>query len=237
MKRKFLLDYFTHWFCNSQHGFRSNRSTVSLLLQAVDDWSLCLEHRGTMHFLFLDFAKAFDSVPHERLLLKLNALGIDGNLLNWIRSFLTSRYHRVVINGKFSSCFPVSSVVPQGSILGPLFLVYIDDLPSVVQHSTIKLFADDVAAYTEVKSYEDCKKLQDDLHQIFLWTVKWQLRLNSQKCDALMITRKHSPLGYTYCIDDSPISWKSIVKYLGIHLNSTLNWTDHLQIIAAKATR
>ena len=74
-------------FCDSQHSFRSNKSTVSLLLQAVDDWSLCLEHRGTMHCLFLDFAKAFDSVPHERLLLKLNALGVNGNLLNWIRSF------------------------------------------------------------------------------------------------------------------------------------------------------
>jgi len=98
------------------------------------------------------------------------------------------------------------SGVPQASILGLLLflfnLLYIDDLPSVVQHSTIKLFADDVAVYTEVKCYEDCKKLQDDLHQIFLWTVKWQLRLNSQKCDALMITRKHSPLSYTYCIDD-----------------------------------
>jgi len=69
----------------------------------MDDWSLCLEHRGTMHCLFLDFTKVFDSVPHERLLLKLNALGINGNLLNWITSFLTSRHQRVVINGKFSS--------------------------------------------------------------------------------------------------------------------------------------
>ena len=143
-------------------------------------WSLCLEYCGTLHCLFLDFAKVFDSIPHERLLLKLNALGINGNLLNWIGSFLTSRHHRVVVNGKFSSWLPVTSGVPQGSIRGPLlFLLHIDDLPSVVQHSTIKLFADDVAVYTEVKCYEDYKKLQDDLHQIFLWTVKWQLRLNS----------------------------------------------------------
>jgi len=77
---------------------------------------------------------------------------------------LTSRYQRVVINGKFSSWLPVTSGVPQGSILGPLlFLLCIDDLPSVVQHSTIKLFADDVVVYTEVKSYEDCKKLQDEI--------------------------------------------------------------------------
>ena len=89
----------------------------------------------------------------------------------------------------------------------------------------------------KLKAIKIAMKLQDDLHQVFLWTVKWQLRLNSHKCDALMITRKHSPLSYTYCIDDSPISWKSIVKYLGIHIDSTLNWTDHVRITVAKATR
>jgi len=68
-------------FCDSQHSFHSNMSTVSLLLKAVDDWSFCLEHCSTMHCLFLDFAKAFDSVPHEHLLLKLNGLGITGHLL------------------------------------------------------------------------------------------------------------------------------------------------------------
>jgi len=141
----------------------------------------------------------------------------------------------VVINGKFSSWLPVTSGVPQGSILGPLLcLLYIDDLATVVHHSTIQLFADDVAIYNEVKSYEDCEKLQDDLNWIFLWTVKWQLRLNSQKCDAIMITRKRNPPTHTYCVNGSPITWKSIVRYLGVYINSTLNWTDHT---AAKATR
>jgi len=79
--------------------------------------------------------------------------------------------------------------------------------------------------------------LQDDLNRIFLWTVKWQLRLNSQKCDALMITRKRNLPTHTYCVNDSPITWKSIVRYLGVYINSTLNWTDHVHITAAKATR
>ena len=79
----------------------------------MDDWSLSLEHRGIMHRLFLDFAKAFDLVPHEYLLLKLNALNINGNLLKWIRSFLTCRHQRVVINGKFSIWLPIASGVLQ----------------------------------------------------------------------------------------------------------------------------
>jgi len=76
-----------HLLSPSQSGFRNKRSTVTLLTEAVDDWSLCLEQRSTVHCLLLDFAKAFDSVPHERLLLKLHSLGINGKLLSWLRSF------------------------------------------------------------------------------------------------------------------------------------------------------
>ena len=78
---------------DNQFGFRANRSTVTLLLSAIHDWSLCLERRSSTHCVFLDFAKVFDSVPHEHLLLKLQCLGITGQLLQWVRSFLTSCFH------------------------------------------------------------------------------------------------------------------------------------------------
>ena len=87
---------------NTQFGFRANRSTVSLLLSAVHDWSLCLELRNSIHCIFLDFTKAFDSVAHEHLLIKLQYICIDGELLQWIRSFLTHRLQRVVVNGTIS---------------------------------------------------------------------------------------------------------------------------------------
>ena len=130
---------------SSQYGFHAKHFIVILLSEPIDDWSSSLECRGTMHCLLLDFAKAFDSVPHECLLLKLNLLGIDGNLLSWMRYFLTRCQQRVVINGVYSNWATVTSGVHQGSVLGPLlFLLYVNDLDAVIKHSTIKLFVDNV---------------------------------------------------------------------------------------------
>ena len=147
-----------------QHGFCPHRSTISLLLTVIHNWALCLEHRSTVHCLFLDYAKAFDSVPHERLLIKLNAIGVTGTLQKWLRGFLTNRLQRVVINGCYSEWLPVISGVPQGSVLGPLlFLLYINDLQEAVSYSELNVFADDVALYKEIKSSVDCDLLQEDL--------------------------------------------------------------------------
>ena len=223
---------------DAQHGFRSHRSTTSLLLTVVHDWALSLEHCSTTHCVFLDFAKAFDSVPHERLLAKLHALGVTGSLLLWLRGFLSSRLQRVVVNGCYSSWLPVRSGVPQGSVLGPLlFLIYVNDLHEAECHSNLKLFADDVALYKEVGSNDDCDLIQEDLNGVCSWADKWQLRLNPSKCEALAITRKRSPLVYNYYLNNTPLSWRSIVRYLGIYINSTLSWSAHCKAVAAKATK
>ena len=163
-------------------GFRPKRSTTSVLLSAVHDWAFNLNERLSTHCVFLDFAKAFDSMPHNCLLLKLKAYGICGALLQWFHSFLTKRRQRVVINGCSSAWSPVLSGVPQGSILGPLFfIIYINDLPSTVC-SSIKIFVDDVAMYCSVHCTGDCNAFQQDLDSIAVWCSKWQMHLNVNSC-------------------------------------------------------
>ena len=121
-------------------------------------------------------------------------------------------------------------------MLGPLFfLIYVNDIYDVVSHSTTKLFADDVAIYKTIDTIEDCSRLQEDLNRISSWADKWQLKLNANKCEALLISRKRSTPKFDYHI--IPLFWKPLVRYLGIHINGKLDWTDHCKVITAKATR
>ena len=168
-----------HLISNFQHGFRHQCSTVTLLLTAVHNWATSLEKCHSVHCVFLDLAKAFDSVPHSQLLLKLGNLGIQGNLLSWLKYFLTRRFQQVIINGAFSEWLPVLSGVPQVSVLGPLlFLLYIDDIHHCVSHCSIQMFADDIALYKEITSPSDQDLLQADLNQVYTWSCKWLLNLN-----------------------------------------------------------
>ena len=126
----------------------------------------------------MDFTKAFDSVPHERLLLKLRLYGVGGTLLNWFKCFLTTRRQRLVLNGSFSSWLPVISGVPQGTILGPLqFILYLNDLAQFVKRK-FKLFADDLTLYHQIISNADCLYLQENLYAFLKWCQRWLMRLS-----------------------------------------------------------
>ena len=128
--------------------------------------------------ILLDFSKAFDKVSHEKLIYKLHGYGIRGKTLRWIKSFLNGRSQTVVLEEDCSEEVPVTSGVPQGSVLGPiLFLVYINDLPEKVK-SQVRLFADDMAAYY---SLADSRQLQDDLDILQDWEVKWNLTQGSAR--------------------------------------------------------
>ena len=114
-----------------------------------------------MDSIYLDFRKVFDKVPHFELLSKLSDIGISGKLLMWFHNYLTSRKQLVSINGAHSSVLPVSSGVPQGSILGPfLFLIYINELPDVINSCNVFMFADDTKCFQPIKALSDCSRLQ-----------------------------------------------------------------------------
>ena len=177
-----------------QHGFRKGHSCVTQLIQVVDDWMEGVEKSQQIDAAILDFTKAFDCVPHERLKSKLHHYGIRNNTLNWITRFLTQRQQRVVINGESSKWHPVISGVPQGTVLGPLlFLIYINDIVEDLQ-CNIRLFADDAILYTTVSSVQDCSKLQNDLDKVCQWASKWQMTFNPKKCNTMsvgLMNQKH----------------------------------------------
>ena len=146
-----------------KHGFREKRSCETQLIMLIEDLARSASVGKQTDIILLDFSKAFDKVNHSKLLWKLHQYGIRGHVLDWVRAFLGSRSQRVVIDGEESESIPVTSGVPQGSVLGPiLFLIYINDLPNEVC-SQVRLFADDRALYLTLESEDDSSTLQNDL--------------------------------------------------------------------------
>ena len=163
--------------------------------------------------------------------------GINGRTHRWIQNFLTNRSQCVVIGGEKSPYVPVSSGVPQGSVLGPLlFLIYINDLPSHVQ-SKVRLFADDTVIYLTVKSENDSKQLQRDLTRLERWERDWQMMFNPSKCNVIKITRKRKPSDFTYTLHGQILETIDHIKYLGVHLSRDLRWNEHVAKVTSKANR
>ena len=185
----------------------------------------------------LEFSKAFDVVPHQRLLGKLRHCGIDGLTLAWIESFLSGRSQRVIVDGVCSSWSPVLSGVPQGTVLGPLlFLIYINDLHDCVM-SRVRLFADDCLIYREIHNLEDQLALQKDLDILEQWANKWGMQFNPAKCNILSISR--STLLHRFCSLCGTVGLLQNVdeaRYLGINLSKDLQWGNHIQSIVAKSS-
>ena len=139
----------------------------------------------------LDFSKAFDSVPHDKLIFKLSQFGITGPLLDWFSDYLSERKQRVVVDGFSSSYLDVTPDVPQCSIVGPLlFLIYVNDLPDAAKHIKVPLFADDSKCYKIINYPHDSNLLQSDLQALCLWSSTSKLKFNLKKCSGIRFSRK-----------------------------------------------
>ena len=172
-------------FCDEQHGFVPGRFCVTQLLCVMEMWTNSLNSREEIDCIYLDFQKAFDTVPHARLISKLKAYGMEGPLIRWITNFLSNRIQRVVVNNEMSTWSTISSGIPQGSVLGPTFFgVFINDIPDSI-NSTVNVFADDTKLFRSVTSDEEHVVLQSDLDMLADWSETWQLKFNASKCKVL----------------------------------------------------
>ena len=222
---------------DEQHGFRAKRSTVTQLITTIHDLAKTIEDNKSVHAAILDFSKAFDKVPHQRLLHKLEYYGIRENLLKWFESFLTGRTQSVICDGSRSNPTMVSSGVPQGTVLGPLlFLLYVNDLPENLQ-SSVRLFADDALLYGIISSEDDCDKLQADLSELECWQDRWPMKFNPSKCKIISISTKKSPPLKKYVFCGSELEEVDSVSYLGVTLTKNLKWSQHVSSISGKASK
>ena len=150
----------------------------------------------SVDIIYLDFQKAFDKVPHKRLLDKVLSHGISGSIHNWIKDWLSNRKQRVVINGASSPWLSVKSGVPQGSVLGPvLFLIYVNDLDDGLTCKVSK-FADDTKISSKVITTQEKEALQSDLDRLSSWANKWQMKFNVSKCKVLHIGTNNDQVQY-----------------------------------------
>lgn len=146
--------------------------------------------------------------------------------------------HRLLSWGEMSNTAPVTSGVPQGTVLGPiLFLIYINDLSEYIQHSTLRLFADDSIIYKEIKTQSDTTLLQEDIDSAGRWEQDWLVKFHPDKCNLLSITQKRKPFLFTYKHHNHPLQKVNDAKYLGLTLQRNLKWDKHINSITNKANQ
>ena len=221
--------------CSQQHGFTQRRSCVSNLLTAREHWCSAVDKGEQVDVIFIDFSKAFDRVPHGRLLSKLEAIGISGRLLGWIADFLRNRVNQVAVNEVLSSVTVATSGVPQGSVLGPfLFKIFVNDLPTAI-HTSCLLFADDLKLWAAAGNATACGRIQEELNNLMSWSERWMLPVNEQKCAVLHLGPESAP--NTYFLGDRPIKAVEVEKDLGVMVSSTLKSKADTNRKAASASR
>ena len=219
----------------SQHGFMKQKSCLTNLLEFLEVITSLQDEGHSMDIIFLDFSKAFDKVPKNRLLEKLKAHSINGDILRWIEAWLTNRGQRVVLNGQYSEWKPVLSGVPQGSVLGPiLFIIYINDIDFLCAHiSVLKKFADDTKLAQKMLNESDKNILQNCLNKLCDWAETWGMMFNVDKCKVMHIGNRNPC--YTYTMNNQTLSEIDEEKDIGVTMHANLKPSVHCNQSAQKA--
>ena len=227
-------------FSEKHFGFITGRSTTLQLLHVMSIWTEILDQGGELDVIYCDFMKAFDKVPHKRLLHKICKYGIKEYVLGWIKSFLADRTQLVSVGTAESRKADVTSGIPQGSVIGPiLFVIYINDLPDMVdKESFIFLFADDTKVFRQIKSESDRLQLQKDVDNLKRWSDIWLLRFHPDKCVSMSVgncNRVTNPNEYK--MGTHTLSQSTCEKDIGVHIDNNLKFDVHINNIVNKANR
>ena len=239
---KYTYNFFKDNFIisDNQSGFLPGRSTVTQLLEVYHEFCKAIDEGKEIRVIFLDISKAFDRVWHTGLLFKLEKCGIRGRLLDWFKSYLKDHLQRVIINGQFSEWISILAGVPQGSVLGPLlFLIFIDDIIHAIEHSKIRLFADDTCLFLEVDDrITTANRLNEDLENIGTWSNKWLVNFSPSKTKSLTISNKpDAHRNPQVKLFGEFIEEVKTHKYLGLKFSHNLRWKHHIHDIALNARK
>lgn len=222
----------------AQHGFLPKKSTLSNLLSFTQYVHEAIQHRAQVDVIYTDMEKAFDKVKHSVIEEKLRETGVDNDLIQLIRSYLSHRSQYVEVRGAKSASYESTSGVPQGSNLGPLlFLIAINSITQTVKDSKALIFADDFKLFLEVSSTNDCLRLQNDLDNVSDWCTRNGFNLNINKCACMSYSLKKDTLENDYYISGNTLNRVSVQKDLGVVFDKNLDFIDHISGLIADASR
>ena len=233
-----------------QHGFLAEKSCATNLVGLCDSLAMSLNENIRTDVIYFDFAKAFDSVNHDLVLLKLkNKFGIDGRLLKFLADYLRDRQQRVLVGGKLSSTRNAQSGVPQGSILGPfLFVLFINDISEGISPGTqLSLYADDTKIWRHIITGSDISRLQKDIEYLHDWSLSNKMKFHPDKCKVLSVTgRMTEPLAllsvlpfynFMYSLGGTSLVYVDGEKDLGVMVTSSLDWKEQCSKVLSKANQ
>ena len=242
---KEIISKTLHLIDKRQHGFLPLKSCATNLISSTDDIAQNLHEKIGTDIICFDFAKAFDTVSHDKVLQKLKPrFSIDGRLLRFLQEYLRNRKQNIILNNIKSEILDVRSGVPQGSILGPLlFVFFIEDIyQSIDVNTRISSYADDTKIWEPILSEVDCQTLQTDINSLHKWCIDNKMKLNPDKCKAIMITAndiswlEELPLSKFYCtLTDNIIDYSLHERDLGVNVNSKMNFEEHQRTLINKA--